>query len=147
MFPDQLAAWEATLSIFKDHRYPDSSGHVQRVVKQPVHILLNWDNTWHEPHPRCIPNNSRDTNHLLFQQQANWDPHNFSINNQHYLGPDAKRHDFVACQQMCIPVCAYTHSERCLCYWLSGKYNDHTWYTHHFTILASLCSWAGWLEP
>ena len=47
-------------------------------------------------------------------------------------------------QQNCRPACASTQSDQHLCYSLIEKYHIKNCSMRNFTILASLCSWAGW---
>ena len=43
------------------------------------------------------------------------------------MGPDARKPDFVACeQQRCRTACAYAQSDQHLCFLLSGKNNSPT---------------------
>ena len=43
--------------------------------------------------------------------------------------------------------CVSVQSDQQLCSSLSGKYHDFTCYMQSLNIVASLCSWAGWIEP
>ena len=47
-------------------------------------------------------------------------------------------------QQRHRPACASTQFDQCPCNLLIGKYHNKTCNKPNFTILASLCSWAGW---
>ena len=66
----------------------------------------------------------------------------------HILRPLTRANlNFVACkQQRSEPACTSLQAGQGLCYWLSVKFNSYTCSMQTFTILASLCSWAGWFE-